>query len=143
MKYTGQKLTDHFEGCRLEAYQDGCGIWTIGYGHTKNVYKGMVITEDQAIKLQESDIAIAEQCVSLNVKVPLTQDEFNALVDFTYNLGCRNFRTSTMLTLLNKKDYIGAAAQFNRWDYGGGKQIAGLLYRRMAETKEFDGESYA
>ena len=134
---TGLSLTESFEGCRLTAYQDGRGIWTIGYGHTAGVYEGMTCTQAQAAQWLFQDVQSAVGAVNRLVTVPLTQGEFDALVDFTFNAGQGNFASSTMLRLLNSGDYAGAGAQFDVWDKCAGQVCAGLLRRRQAETKEF------
>lgn len=91
MEYTtskeGMELIKSFEGCRLKAYQDVAGIWTIGYGHTGNVRPGMSITQEQAETFLRADLKKFEQCINRCVAVPLTQNMFDALVSFTYNVG--------------------------------------------------------
>ena len=133
----GEVLTEEFEGIKLAAYQDQRGVWTIGYGHTSGVSEGMTCTADQASDWLLLDLRIAEHEVKAVVTVPLTQGEFDALVDFTFNLGVGNLRSSTMLRLLNVGDYAGAADEFQKWDMCGGWHVAGLLRRRLAEQKEF------
>ena len=137
MTYTGEKLTESFEGCRLTAYQDVGGVWTIGYGHTKDVKEGDIISLYQAEQFLISDIGWAENVVNDLVTVPLNQDEFNALVDFVFNLGEGNFEKSTLVKLLNNSDYQGATDEFIKWDRAGGKVVVGLLRRRIAEKNEF------
>lgn len=134
---TGMKLTEEFEGCRLEAYLDVAGVPTIGYGHTKGVGMGDRCTLEQAAKWLREDIAEAEAAVNRLVKVPLTQNQFDALVDFTFNLGAGNLIKSTLLRLLNKGDYKNAAVEFIRWNRAGGFVRAGLTRRRMAEKELF------
>jgi len=135
---TGLALTERFEGVRLEAYKDVAGIWTIGYGHTgPEVIEGLTITEDEAGFFLEQDTQTAVNAVNRLVTVSLTQSEFDALVDFTFNVGQGNFEKSTLLRLLNEGDYQGAATQFDLWDHAGGKVVAGLLRRRQDETQEF------
>lgn len=139
MQYSkqGLALTGKFEGCRLTAYLDQVGVPTIGYGHTRGVRLGMTCTQEQAEAWLREDIAICEQDVNTHVKVPLTQGEFDALVDFSFNLGCASLNGSTLLRLLNTGDYHGAAAEFEKWDHAGGKVVSGLLRRRIAEEQEF------
>ena len=134
---TGLHLTEQFEGCRLTAYQDSGGIWTCGYGHTAGVDASTTCTQEQAEIWLQEDVQSAANIVNKCVSVPLTQGEFDALVDLTFNIGGGNFRHSTMLALLNQSDYNGAASQFERWDKVGGQVIAGLLRRRLAEKEEF------
>ena len=138
MNYTGQLLTEQFEGLSLTAYQDSAGIWTIGYGHTAGVTSGMTCTQEQAEAWLLEDIQWACSVVGNEVKVPLTQGEFNALVDFVFNVGSGNFAGSTMLRLLNQGLYAQAAEQFQLWDLAGGQVVAGLLRRRIAEENEFN-----
>lgn len=135
----GLDLTEESEGCRLVAYQDSVGVWTIGYGHTKGVHAGMTCTQEQAEAWLREDIASAIADVNRLVKVPLTQGEFDALVDFDFNLGGGALRGSTLLRLLNEGDHASAAEQFERWDRAGGHVLAGLLRRRLAEEAEFKG----
>lgn len=136
----GQLLTTQFEGCRLIAYQDSKGVWTIGYGHTLGVYAGMTCTQEQALAWLAQDMGWACAVVKRLVQVPLLQNEFDALVDFVFNAGSGNFAASTMLKLINQGNLGGAAGEFERWDEAGGAVIAGLLRRRLAEKKEFEGE---
>ncbi len=145
MKYskTALQLVEHFEGCELQAYQDSGGVWTIGYGHTQNVHQGMKITLQEAEIYAQRDLEIAETYVNALVIVPLTQEEFDALVDFVFNLGPESFKKSTMLELLNRGEYQLAAAQFDRWDRCGGKILAGLLQRRKAEAELFTEKEIA
>lgn len=142
MQYSraGLALTESFEGCKLVAYhgeKDPPGVWTIGYGHTLGVYEGMACTQAQAEAWLLEDIAAAVADVNAHVTVALTQGEFDALVDFAFNLGRGNLNTSTLLRLLNTGDYAGAANEFEKWDKSNGQIVAGLLRRRQAEKQEF------
>jgi lysozyme len=137
----GLALTEQFEGCRLSAYQDQVGVWTIGYGHTEpDVKPGITITNAQAEALLAQDVKRAESCVNNLVSVQLTQQEFDALVDFIFNLGTGAFSSFTMLRELNAGDFTGAAAQFDKWDRAGGAVVAGLLRRRQAEADLFESD---
>ena len=141
MEYSkqGLALTEGFESCRLTAYQDIKGIWTIGFGHTgPEVVEGLVWDQNSADSQLVMDTVKAESTVNRAVTVPLTQGEFDALVDFAFNCGCNAFRGSTMLVLLNKGDYAGAANEFEKWDHASGVVVAGLLRRRIAEEQEFN-----
>lgn len=132
----GLALTEQFEGCRLTAYQDQVGVWTIGYGHTgPDVTPGLAITQEQAEALLAKDVSSACSCVNSHVTLALTQNEFDALVDFVFNLGAGAFEGSTLLRELNAGDVTAAAAQFDLWDKAGGAVVAGLLRRRQAETE--------
>lgn len=137
----GLDLIKHFEGFSAQPYQCSAGRWTIGYGH---LIKGeerflQPIDEGAAQELLKADIAQSEQAVCRLVKVLLTQGQFDALVSFVFNLGQGAFSQSTLLRLLNAQNYREAAKQFTRWDFAGGKRIAGLSRRREAEKALFLG----
>jgi GH24 family phage-related lysozyme (muramidase) len=138
----GIQLLKAFEGLRLRAYQDAVGVWTIGYGTTSGVRPGMVITEAQAEELLRRDLNRFERAVTDLVNVPLNSDQFSALVSFTYNVGEGALASSTLLRLLNQRDYKGAADQLLRWDKADGQALAGLTRRRKAERALFLGENY-
>ncbi|RTM20134.1 lysozyme [Enterobacter bugandensis] len=138
----GIALIKEFEGCRLTAYQDSVGVWTIGYGWTqpvegKPIRAGMTIKQETAERLLKTGLVSYENDVSRLVKVRLKQGEFDALVSFTYNLGARSLSTSTLLRKLNAGDYVGAADEFMRWNKAGGKVLNGLTRRREAERALF------
>ncbi|HCU0591192.1 TPA: lysozyme [Enterobacter roggenkampii] len=138
----GIALIKEFEGCKLTAYQDSVGVWTIGYGWTKPVdgkpiRAGMTINQETAERLLKTGLVSYESDVSRLVKVGLTQGQFDALVSFTYNLGARSLSTSTLLRKLNAGDYAGAADEFLRWNKAGGKVLNGLTRRREAERALF------
>lgn len=134
----GLALTKKFEGLRLEAYQDSVGVWTIGYGHTgPDVRAGLTITEEEAATLLAADVAWAVACVNKAVTSAIQQNQFDAMVDFTFNLGCASLLQSTLLRLVNAGDFDGAALQFLRWDKAGGRVVKGLTLRRQAEMDLF------
>lgn len=134
---TGIELIKRFEGCRLNAYQDSVGVWTIGYGHTKNVKKGMLITQDQADKFLKEDLKVYENYVKTYVSYNINQNQFDALVSFTYNVGGGNLQKSTLLVYLNQGKITFAANEFDKWTYAGGKKLTGLVNRRKAEKELF------
>ena len=134
---TGIDLIKRFEGCVLTAYQCPAGIWTIGYGHTRTAYKGQKISLKTAEKLLEEDIKIFENGVNKAVSVSLTQNQFDALVSFSFNCGLTALKNSTLLKKLNKKDYIGAANEFPRWNKSKGRVLTGLVRRREEEKELF------
>ena len=138
---TGEQLTARFEGCRLQAYPDTGGVWTIGYGHTHGVQPGMTCTLGQAQAWLEQDTRAAADAVNGLVTAPLKQPEFDALVDFVFNLGVGAFSRSTLLRDLNAGNLAAAAAQFPLWDHDAGRVLAGLLHRRLAEEMEFEGRT--
>lgn len=126
------------EGLRLTAYLDTGGVWTIGYGHTGgDVREGLTIPLSEAERLLTRDLRVAEGHVNDAVKVKLTQNQFDALVSFVYNVGGGAFRSSTLLKLLNAGDYDGAANQLPRWNKDNGKVVNGLTNRRREERELF------
>ena len=134
----GIDLIKRHEGLRLVAYMDAVGVWTIGYGSTTDVAPGMKISAVQAEERLKTDVQDAVDCVNANVQVPLTQGEFDALVSFTYNLGCRRLKESTLLRLLNLNDKEAAAYEFRKWDKAGGQVLPGLSRRRYEECQMFE-----
>ena len=133
---TGMELLKRSEGFRNRVYLDVAGLPTIGYGHrllhSDSFPNG--IDEPQAANLLTCDVRDAEQAVGRLVKVPLTQGQFDALVDFTFNLGAGRLATSTLLKSLNAGRYDDAAEQLLRWDHADGQEIAALKARREAEA---------
>ena len=138
----GVDLICEFEGKRLVAYDDGVGIWTIGFGTIKypngvRVKKGDTCTLDQAKEYMRHDLIEFEHTVNSSVKVPLNQNQFDALVSLAYNIGSNAFKSSTLVKKLNTGDYQGAADQFNVWVNAGGKRMQGLVNRRDREKLLF------
>lgn len=126
-----------FEGLRLTSYKDSAGVWTIGYGHTRGVKSGQTITEKQADSLLRGDLLTAENYVN-GMKLNLTQGQFDALVDFCYNLGAGNLAGSTLLAKIRAKAPAEEIqAQFRRWVYSGKKKLAGLVKRREWEAQRW------
>ena len=130
-------LIREFEGLRLEAYRCPAGVLTIGYGHTEDVKEGEVITEAEAEQLLDYDTDKAAKQVKSVVTVPLIDSQLNALIDFTFNLGIGNLKSSTLLKKLNAGDYIGAAEEFSKWIYSGKTVLPGLVRRREIEKQLF------
>jgi len=143
----GIAVLKYFESCSLTAYPDpstGGAPWTIGWGHTgPEVDYGLVWTQDQADAQLIIDLASREASVSMAVTAQITQGQFDALVDFVYNLGAGNFLSSTLLRLVNAGDMTGAAAQFACWNKAAGVPMRGLTRRRAAEAALFAGSSGA
>lgn len=137
MQLYSKNIVEQFEGCVLNAYQDIKGIWTIGYGHTQGVYKGQVITFQEAQALLDDDLKWAERIVNQYVHININQNEFDALVDFVFNVGSGNFINSTLLKLLNQGQIQEAAEEFEKWDHAAGVVVSGLLRRRLAEKDLF------
>jgi GH24 family phage-related lysozyme (muramidase) len=135
----GLSLIKSFEGCVLTAYLDAVGIWTVGYGHTgPSVHRGLTITQKLAEDILAQDVRRFELGVLNNVKVNLNQNEFDALVSFSFNVGVNALKNSTLLRLLNDgADRSIVAAEFLRWNKGGDKVLEGLTRRRQAEKALF------
>ena len=139
----GLNIIEAFEGFKPNPYLCPAGVPTIGIGSTH-------YADGRAVKLTDVPITLAdgwallratirpyEAAISRFVQVPLTQNQFDALVSFTYNVGTEAFRTSTMLGLLNAKDYRGASGEFKRFCHCNGKEDYGLLKRRNKEALLF------
>lgn len=135
----GLQLLKSAEGLVLTAYQDAVGVWTIGYGTTARVYPGMTITQSQAEAFLKRDLLHFEAVVASLVNVFINDNQFSALVSFTYNVGESAFRDSTLLKFLNQGNYQKAANEFLRWNRAGGRELAGLTRRRQAERALFLG----
>jgi lysozyme len=136
---SGLNLIKQWEGCKLEAYQDVAGIWTIGYGHIKGVTPGMTITAEQAEQILRDDLASAENAVdSATTDVPTTDNQFAAMVALCFNIGSGNFRTSSVLRDHRAQDYAATAAAFGMWNKshvdGKLQAVQGLTNRRAAES---------
>ncbi|MEJ5352453.1 MAG: lysozyme [Melioribacteraceae bacterium] len=137
----GIAIIKKYEGLRLQAYRCPAGLLTIGYGHTKTTKPGMVINKEMAELLLKQDLIEYEKAVNELVKVPLTQNQFDALISFIFNVGIGNFKKSTLLKKLNEWDYNGAAEEFMKWTKakveGGYKELPGLVKRRNEEKQLF------
>lgn len=129
----GLSLIKSFESLRLKAYRDTGGVATIGWGHTKGVKMGQTITEGQASDFLIDDLEEAESAVERFVSVPLNDNQFAALVSFTFNCGSEAFRRSTLRKKLNAGDYASVPGQLARWVNDNGKKLNGLVRRRRAE----------
>jgi lysozyme len=133
----GLELLKNSESCRLEAYQDSGGVWTIGWGHTPAT-EGQTITQAEADQLLADDLEEVEHAVNNLCAVPLNANQFSALVDFAYNVGVEALAGSTLMRLVNAGDFEGAAKQFGRWVFADDEELPGLVTRRAAEAKLFE-----
>jgi lysozyme len=133
----GEQLIETFEAFREHAYQDQKGVWTIGYGHTLGVKQGDICDQAQADAWLEQDTAAAVLAVNRSLDVCLNQNQFDALVSFTFNLGASSEAHSTLLKYVNQGQLFLAAAEFPRWNHCDGLVDAGLTRRRAAEQKLF------
>lgn len=138
----GVELIRHFEGCRFDAYLCPAGVWTIGYGHTADVKEGDSIDQEAAEAFLIEDLETFEQAVTRLVEVPLTQQQFDALVSWTFNLGAGNLAESTLLKKLNNYQYAEVPEQMMRWVRAGGKVLEGLVRRRAAEAALFQSKDW-
>lgn len=134
----GLAMVKAHEGLRLKAYLCPAKVWTIGYGSTLGVKSGMTITEAQAEALLKKDLSRFESAVTRLVKVPLTANQFSALVSFAFNVGEGALERSTLLRHLNAGRYAMAAQEFLKWNKAGGKVLAGLTKRREDERRLFN-----
>lgn len=137
----GIDLIKTFEGCKLFAYRDSVGIATIGYGHTKDVRMGMSITQKQAEEFLKSDIKPIERLLN-GMGINYTQNQFDALTSWIFNLGEGNFKKSTMYkNIVARKSDIEITDQMVKWYNAGGRPLAGLMRRRVAEANMFLGKN--
>lgn len=134
----GENLIKGFESLRLTAYQDQKGIWTCGWGHTgADVVAGTTCTPEQAEQWFLEDTQAAVNGVDTSITTNVNQNQFDALVSFTFNVGVGAEAHSTMVKLINARNFTGAAAEFPKWDHVNGVPNAGLLRRRQAEQQLF------
>ena len=130
-----------FEGCLLSSYKCPSGVWTIGIGHTKGVKAGQKITEQQALSLLRGDLFPCENYVE-ELGVCRTQGEFDALVDFCFNLGTAALQRSTLLRYIKqRKAELYIREEFGKWVHSGGKVLKGLVKRREWEADRFFGRT--
>ena len=133
------RIIKEYEGLMLTSYQCPAGIWTIGWGHTRDVKKGQRISIDLALLLLQGDIAAVAAGVNNLVKVAVTQYQFDALVSFAFNVGLHALQDSTLLMLVNDEQWSLASLEFVKWVHAGGKVLAGLVSRRYKEQELFRG----
>lgn len=134
MTQQGLDLIKKYEGLRLEAYKCPAGVWTIGYGHTKGVIKGMKISKEEADKLLQQDVSVFELQV-INTVGKLSDCKIDALVSFAYNVGIAAFRNSTLCRKVKaNSDDPAIRNEFMKWVYAGSKKLPGLVKRRAEEA---------
>ena len=132
-------LVKQFEGLKLNSYRCPAGVCTIGYGHTSvagapEVHDGMKITQQQADDILHRDLVKYEVAVERLLHQPVTQHQFDALVDFAYNAGINNLEKSSLLKKVNAAQFNDVPAELMKWTKGGGKTLPGLVRRRQAEA---------
>lgn len=136
MSAAGLEMVKEFEGLRLKAYKCPAGVWTIGYGATEPPVKPTdEITKEEACSRLERDLVRYEDGVKRLVQIGITQNQFDALVDFAYNAGVGALQKSTLLKKVNAGKFDEVPAEFMKWTKGGGKELPGLVRRRRAEVK--------
>ena len=139
----GIKLLVEFEGEILRVYRDPIGLPTLGVGHLvtpaekKDYPVGKVITREVSRQFLRQDAARFEKCVNNSVLVPVTQNQFDAMVSLAFNVGEANFRKSSVLRFVNQRNFQKAADSFGLWNKAGGKVLSGLARRRAAERSVF------
>lgn len=148
MTNEGLALIKQFEGFRSAAYRDAVGVWTIGYGHTSMAGKPAVtpslkISRDEASEILRKDIEMFSKGVSGELRVSVSDAQFSALVSFAYNVGLGNFRTSSVLAAVNRRDFAMVPRRLSLWNKAGGQVLPGLVKRRAAEAALFMAESKA
>lgn len=130
----GLQIIKDSEGCRLRAYKCPAGVWTIGYGHTKGVQAGDSCTQRQADEWLVVDCQVAERAVDRLVTAPLTDNQFSALVSWTFNLGEGNLAKSTMLKRINEGKMDAVPGEMKKWVHAGTTELTGLVTRRAKEA---------
>ncbi len=137
------KFSESAGGPLLKAYPDSGGVWTIGYGHTKGVKKGDQITAFMADEYLKDDLRDSERAVEQYVTSSINQNQFDALVSFTFNLGPGNLKSSTLLKRVNADpNDPDIALQFQRWVYCNGVVLKGLVKRREREAAMYFGRPW-
>ena len=134
----GIDLIKHFEGFRSTVYRCAAGVPTLGFGSTHGItMDSPPITEEEGIELLMLDIAKFERAVESLITAPLNQNQFDALVSFSFNLGSGSLQNSTLRRRVNRSEYERAAEEFPRWVFAGGRKLKGLVRRRYAERELF------
>ena len=138
----GLDLIKFYEGCEYNAYRCAAGVLTIGYGHTKGVKEGDLITQQEADALLLHEMDEYEGYINNMVTVDLEQNQFDALVSWVFNLGSSNLSSSTLLKKINNKEFDAVPEQIKRWNKAGGKVLDGLIKRRNSEALLFEGKEW-
>lgn len=131
-------LVRQFEGCKLTAYRDGGGVWTIGWGHTgPDVHEGLIWTQAQADAALVTDLQTAAIAAHSLLKTPLTDKQLGALISLCFNVPVSDLRTSLLIPAINDGRWADAVRQWVRWDHDNGKEVKGLLRRRLVEASTY------
>ena len=138
----GLALIKHFEGLRLTAYRCPAGVLTIGYGHTgPDVTEGQCITTEHAQQLLAQDLIPVESVIHRLVQYPIDQNQYDALVSFTFNVGAGALASSTLLKRLNGGEVTAVPSELRRWNRAAGQVMLGLVARRNAEAALWSGSA--
>lgn len=135
---SGAAAIAYYEGVRKVAYVDPVGVVTICAGHTKTAKLGQKLTDAECAELLKDDVQDAAVAIKRLVTIPLTQNQYDALVSFTFNVGEGNLAKSTLLKQINAKRCWAAGREFSRWDYAGGQRLPGLTKRRADERTKWE-----
>jgi len=138
----GVALIKKFEGCKLQSYLCSADVWTLGFGHTRGVKEGDSCTQEQAEQTLVDDLFEFEKYVHKHVNVALDQNQFDALVAWTFNLGPTNLRESTLLKRVNEERFSDVPTEIRRWNRAGGEVVQGLVRRRAAEALLWEGKKW-
>lgn len=135
----GRELIKQFEGKRNTVYLDTAGLPTVGYGHMDQMMQvGQHYSDEQINALFDKDLGKVEACLNEEIKAPVTQNQFDALADLTFNIGVYAFTNSTLLKMLNRQEYYNIPNQIRRWNHVKGIVVEGLTHRREAEARLFE-----
>ena len=139
----GRRLIEGFEGCRLAAYRDIVGVWTIGYGHTEGVHLGQIITQAQADQMLADDLdhVYGPGVLDAIGDVPTTQAQFDAMTSLAFNIGVGGFARSTVCRMHKAGNYTAASEAFVLWNKAGGRTLEALTRRRLTEAKLYLSEA--
>jgi len=130
-------LVRQSEGCKLTAYRDGGGVWTIGYGHTAEAKEGLVWTQEQAERALTTDLQNAAMGLFSLIKAKLTDKQMAALISLAFNVGPSALKGSTLINAVNDGRWADVVRQFIAWDHDGGREVKGLLHRRLTEAATY------
>lgn len=130
-------LVRQFEGCKLTAYRDGGGVWTIGYGHTAGSYEGLVWAQEQAEAALTTDLQNAAMGLFGLIKSKLSDRQMAALISLAFNVGASALKGSTLINAVNDGRWADVVRQFIAWDHDGGREVKGLLHRRLIEATTY------
>jgi len=130
-------LVRQFEGCKLTAYKDGGGVWTIGYGHAAGAHEGLVWTQEQAEAALTTDLQNAAMGLFGLIKATVSDRQMAAVISLAFNVGAGALKGSMLITAVNDGRWSDVVRQFIAWDHDNGKEVKGLLHRRLIEAATY------